>query len=195
MSGGSFPESGGEQDGMVCSTLVRHAELSVSVAVRDVPSISSILDVLCNLPLQRILASVTRDLVELDSSIDAMPESRKAPGPISCLFGPIGLTGFLFLVYLSRLEDDLLVELPAPVLSLIVPPCSSRELWVVVFLTIETWDSSLGLRAVGLITLGTFTVLIASARFRRFQPFPISEASKMDLKKLHYTLFLSAHDI
>ena len=122
ISGGSFPESGGEHEGMVWSTWVKHGEFSDSVAVMDIPSISSILDVLCNLPLQRMLASVTRDLVELDSSIEAIPESRKVPGPTSCLFWPIGLTGFLFLVYLSRLEDDLLVELPAPVLSLIVPP-------------------------------------------------------------------------
>ena len=191
-SGGSFPESGGEQEGIVWSTCVRHGEFSDSVAVSDNPSISSILDVLCNLPLQRILTSVTRDLVELDSSIEAIPESRKVPGPNSCLLGPIGLTGFLFFVYLSRFEDDRLVELPAPVLSLIVPPWSSRELCVVGFLTIDTWDSSLGFRWFGRITLGTLTVLMASAKFSRCHLFPISEASKMDLQKIHYTLFLSA---
>ena len=158
----------------------------------DIPSISSILDVLCNLPLQRMLTSVIRDL--LDSSIEAMPEYKKFPVFISCLLGPIGLTGFLFLVYLSSLEDDLLVELPAPVLSLNVPPWSSSELCVVGFLTMDTWDSSLGLRAFGRITLGTLTVLIASAKFNLCHLFPISEASKMDLKNIHYSVFLSDYD-
>ena len=125
-------------------------KFSEDIVVRSIPSISSIVDVLWNLPLHCILTSVTRDLVELDSSMEAMPESRKLPVLISCLFGIIGLTGFLFLVYLSRFEEDLLFELPAPVLSLTVPPWSSSELWVVGFLTMDTWDSSLGFHAFGL---------------------------------------------